>query len=96
MNQFLFKSQILTACVETKSFIFKKLKHFIFKWMTFLFLKIKKKNIKQRILLIFTDALEIWDHLNEYWSRFALVSLFNGISTRFRLFNAKAILLEEQ
>ena len=25
-----------------------------------------------------------------------LVSLFNGISTHFRLFNAKAILLEEQ
>ena len=25
-----------------------------------------------------------------------LVSLFNGISTLFRLFNAKAILLEEQ
>ena len=28
--------------------------------------------------------------------RFGLVSLFNGISTLFRLFNAKAILLEEQ
>ena len=28
--------------------------------------------------------------------RFSLVSLFNGISTLFRLFNAKAILLEEQ
>ena len=27
---------------------------------------------------------------------FSLVSLFNGISTLFRLFNAKAILLEEQ
>ena len=27
---------------------------------------------------------------------FGLVSLFNGISTNFRLFNAKAILLEEQ
>ena len=27
---------------------------------------------------------------------FGLVSLFNGISTLFRLFNAKAILLEEQ
>ena len=27
---------------------------------------------------------------------FDLVSLFNGISTLFRLFNAKAILLEEQ
>ena len=30
----------------------------------------------------------------ESW--FGLVSLFNGISTLFRLFNAKAILLEEQ
>ena len=28
--------------------------------------------------------------------RFGLVSLFNGISTLCRLFNAKAILLEEQ
>ena len=28
--------------------------------------------------------------------RFGLVSLFNGISTLFRLLNAKAILLEEQ
>ena len=27
---------------------------------------------------------------------FGLVSLFNGISTLFRLFNAKAILIEEQ
>ena len=27
---------------------------------------------------------------------FGLVSLFNGISTLFRLFNAKSILLEEQ
>ena len=29
-------------------------------------------------------------------TRFGFVSLFNGISTLFRLFNAKAILLEEQ
>ena len=28
--------------------------------------------------------------------QFSSVSLFNGISTLFRLFNAKAILLEEQ
>ena len=28
--------------------------------------------------------------------KFGLVSLFDGISTFFRLFNAKAILLEEQ
>ena len=32
--------------------------------------------------------------VGEVW--FGLVSLFNGISTLFRLFNAKAILLEEQ
>ena len=31
-----------------------------------------------------------------FWIYFGLVSLFNGISTLFRLFNAKAILLEEQ
>ena len=38
-------------------------------------------------------------HLADYINRsagFGLVSLFNGISTLFRLFNAKAILLEEQ
>ena len=33
---------------------------------------------------------------NQYLLWFGLVSLFNGISTPFRLFNAKAILLEEQ
>ena len=31
-----------------------------------------------------------------HFKRSGLVSLFNGISTLFRLFNAKAILLEEQ
>ena len=31
-----------------------------------------------------------------FWSTSLMVSLFNGISTLFRLFNAKAILLEEQ
>ena len=31
-----------------------------------------------------------------YMVWFGLVSLFNGISTLFRLFNAEAILLEEQ
>ena len=39
------------------------------------------------------------DQLGETLGRlvwFGLVSLFNGISTLFRLFNAKAILLEEQ
>ena len=33
-------------------------------------------------------------HFGLVW--FGLVSLFNGISTLFRLFNAKSILLEEQ
>ena len=34
---------------------------------------------------------------DDYWLVwFGLVSLLNGISTLFRLFNAKAILLEEQ
>ena len=45
-----------------------------------------------------------WNHLTlnrtiSVWSiawKFGLVSLFNGISTLFRLFNAKTILLEEQ
>ena len=36
------------------------------------------------------------DHLGISLLRFGLVSLFNGISTLFRLFNAKSILLEEQ
>ena len=37
-------------------------------------------------------------YIDKVWSygRFGLVSLFNGISTIFRLFNAKSILLEEQ
>ena len=38
-------------------------------------------------------------HQKLNWQRqqsLGLVSLFNGISTLFRLFNAKAILLEEQ
>ena len=34
-------------------------------------------------------------HTDVLWW-YGLVSLFNGISTLFRLFNAKAILLEEQ
>ncbi len=33
---------------------------------------------------------------NIYPYGFGLASLFNGISTRFRLFKAKAILVEEQ
>ena len=50
------------------------------------------------------SSLNLWDQLEEAvdhntvtrWMKFGLVSLFNGISTLFRLFNAKAILLEEQ
>ena len=40
-------------------------------------------------IFLFLDLMKLW-------VRFGLVSLFNGISTLFRLFNAKAILLEEQ
>ena len=36
------------------------------------------------------------EKLSPRFKRIGLVSLFNGISTLFRLFNAKAILLEEQ
>ena len=47
----------------------------------------KKKHLKnQNIAPIFKME----------WFWFGLVSLFNGISTLFRLFNAKAILLEGQ
>ena len=35
------------------------------------------------------------DKVVHAFPKFGLVSLFNGISTLFRLFNAKAILLEE-
>ena len=38
--------------------------------------------------------VNLYDYSKYVW--FGLVSLFNGISTLFRLFNAKAILLEEQ
>ena len=40
---------------------------------------------------LFADS-EVLASIGLVW----LVSLFNGISTLFRLFNAKAILLEEQ
>ena len=53
------------------------------------------------------EDLEVGGRVEHYWERPEyweeswrfdgwLVSLFNGISTLFRLFNAKAILLEEQ
>ena len=38
----------------------------------------------------------IYIYIYIYMDVLGLVSLFNGISTLFRLFNAKAILLEEQ
>ena len=44
-------------------------------------------------VLIFLKNLK-GKSVHSWW--FGLVSLFNGISTVFRLFNAKAILLEEQ
>ena len=42
----------------------------------------------------FPNYLYLIEILDTWW--FGLVSLFNGISTLFRLINAKAILLEEQ
>ena len=52
---------------------------------------------------VFLDEREREPVLNRWTAKrnesviclFGLVSLFNGISTLFRLFNAKAILLEE-
>ena len=41
------------------------------------------------------DYQRCW-FVNSVEELFGLVSLFNGISTLFRLFNAKAILQEEQ
>ena len=51
-----------------------------------------KTVIKKEKLL--SCYLYLWDVFDR--SCLGLVSLFNGISTLFRLFNAKAILLEEQ
>ena len=55
--------------------------------MLFSNLKQKKEHsiISDRVISSYMDPIYI-----------GLVSLFNGISTLFRLFNAKAILLEEQ
>ena len=53
-----------------------------------MYLKFVKYFLMGRIHLVGTEEI-----IN---IRFGLVSLFNGISTLFRLFNAKAILLEEQ
>ena len=59
------------------------------------------KAIKKHISLTFHIVFPFY-HTNGFHSKpylymvwFGLVSLFNGISTLFRLFNAKAILLEE-
>ena len=49
------------------------------------------KTARSILALFFSSFLSI--HF-VWW--FGLVSLFNGISTHFRLFNAKAVLLEEQ
>ena len=46
--------------------------------------------------LFFYSPSYIYIYIYIYIQLFGLVSLFNGISTLFRLFNAKAILLEEQ
>ena len=51
------------------------------------------RRVRPSILQHYWDRLEYWE---ESWRLDWLVSLFNGISTLFRLFNAKAILLEEQ
>ncbi len=56
----------------------------------------------RQLLWIKVNMAEFWK--SKVWlvkilwetKEFCLVSLFNGISTLFRLFNAKAILLEEQ
>ena len=42
------------------------------------------------------NNIDYYDHHHGKRKWFGLVSLFNGISTLCRLFNAKAILLEEQ
>ena len=44
--------------------------------------------------MVFSDGIYACEKTGLVW--FGLVSLFNDISTLFRLFNAKAILLEEQ
>ena len=45
-----------------------------------------------------TQQYKVWikGKVEQPRERIGLVSLFKGISTLFRLFNAKAILLEEQ
>ena len=64
-------------------------------------------NLSTTALYGWEDLPEAMDDREEWQEReresgefelgfFGLVSLFNGISTLFRLFNAKAILLEEQ
>ena len=46
---------------------------------------------------MYSSAQSDWVYIYIYiYILFGLVSLFNGISTLFRLFNANAILLEEQ
>ena len=71
--------------------------------LTQLKLTYKTTTIGLKKYLYTTTDLMLWlvnthKRQKKKYSRFGLVwfSLFNGISTLFRLFNAKAILLEEQ
>ena len=48
------------------------------------------------LILVIGSLNAMWAIWACSWTWFGLVSLFNGISTLFRLFDAKAILLEEQ
>ena len=53
----------------------------------------KQINMDQKYGLRGNYYMDIYRRLPKYWW---LVSLFNGISTLFKLFNAKVIVLEEQ
>ena len=55
----------------------------------------KLLNYYPRKLSQIISSFSVNDNMSED-AQEGLVSLFNGISTLFRLFNAKAILLEEQ
>ena len=63
-------------------------------------LSVKQVGIKYHFLSLWYDLTRDWTEvsrvISEHSNNYGLVSLFNGISTLFRLFNAKAILLEEQ
>ena len=59
-------------------------------------LEIKMKNIEKSPVFFLNIEINVIHLLESYNVWFGLVSLFYGISTFCRLFNAKAILLEEQ